>query len=538
MDAATPLPDFDEVRRAIDAARDVMRTAIEARKKPDIVQIFVRVRHIHAEAAGSETYFEEAKNAESQHKAREVRLGAECLMGQWLADIETAELRYMGRPEKGTKIGTPPDPGLITLDDLGIDRHESQRWQAVAKLTAEEFAALVADNAATSALLRQLPESRSAQGPKIHNISLSSIDSPPYRLRALRQNVVDALAESMRERGLINPITLGPREGLRHGLIAGLHRLVAARKLGWKKITAIVLRGTDAVEAELVEIDENLIRADLTPAEQAAHHARRKKLHEQKHPETISVTKRGGPGRGKKNGRQNGEGLADRYTKDAAEKTGDSERTIQRNVERGNDIPNVAELAGTSLDQGAELDALAKLKDIAPDRQSELIERAKSGEKVSARAEIKKAQQEKRESEQAEQPAPKAEAAPPVASTDPAPPPDLLDAATDRATPDDVHVLDADLPTYFGPSRRQLSLNERLGNLISLTEEAIFHFIPEMRAAGRLPELFHRVRKSIDKLEAEAAADGDQTEDCAPSAAIERATPTQEEMPPSPAVER
>jgi len=81
MDAATPLPDFDEVRRAIDAARDVMRTAIEARKKPDIVQIFVRVRHIHAEAAGSETYFEEAKNAESQHKAREVRLGAECLMG-------------------------------------------------------------------------------------------------------------------------------------------------------------------------------------------------------------------------------------------------------------------------------------------------------------------------------------------------------------------------------------------------------------------------------------------------------------------------
>jgi hypothetical protein len=74
-----------------------------------------------------------------------------------------------------------------------------------------------------------------------------------------------------------------------------------------------------------------------------------------------------------------------------------------------------------------------------------------------------------------------------------------------------------------------------LGNLISLTEETIFAFVPAMRAAGRLPELFRRVRKSIDKLEAEAAADGDQTEDCAESAAIEHATPTQEERPPSPA---
>jgi hypothetical protein len=81
---------------------------------------------------------------------------------------------------------------------------------------------------------------------------------------------------------------------------------------------------------------------------------------------------------------------------------------------------------------------------------------------------------------------------------------------------------DVDLPTYFGPSRRQLTLDERLGNLISLTEETIFAFVPAMRAAGRLPELFRRVRRVADKLEANAAADGDQTEDCAESAAIER----------------
>jgi hypothetical protein len=74
-----------------------------------------------------------------------------------------------------------------------------------------------------------------------------------------------------------------------------------------------------------------------------------------------------------------------------------------------------------------------------------------------------------------------------------------------------------------------------VGNLIFLVEHQINGLVPEMRAAGRLPELFRRCREVIDRLEAEAAADGDRTEDCAESAAIERATPTQEEMPPSPA---
>jgi len=149
--------------------------------------------------------------------------------------------------------------------------------------------------------------------------------------------------------------------------------------------------------AELCEIDENLVRADLTPAEQAAHHARRKELHEQKYPGTkrTATLKRG---QERAPSRQNGE-TGTRYTIDVAEKTGASERTVQRHVERGNNIPNVAELSGTCVDQAAELDALARLKDIAPDRQANLIEQAKAGEKVSAKAEIKKVQRAKREAE-------------------------------------------------------------------------------------------------------------------------------------------
>jgi ParB family chromosome partitioning protein len=69
-------------------------------------------------------------------------------------------------------------------------------------------------------------------------------------------------------------------------LVAGLHRLEAARKLNWKEIRCSVFDDMDADRAELVEIDENLIRANLTPAEEAAHMGRRKQLYERLHPET------------------------------------------------------------------------------------------------------------------------------------------------------------------------------------------------------------------------------------------------------------
>jgi N6-adenosine-specific RNA methylase IME4 len=152
--------DIDALHAAIEAARTAMRTAIGARQKPDIVHIFAQVRHIHAEVAGAEKYFAEAGNVEAQRRARGERLGAEYLMGQWLIKLEAVQLRYTGRPGKGVRIGTPPDPSLITLDDLGVSRIESQLWQAVAKLTAEEFAALLVDDTATSSIFRQIPESR------------------------------------------------------------------------------------------------------------------------------------------------------------------------------------------------------------------------------------------------------------------------------------------------------------------------------------------------------------------------------------------
>jgi ParB/RepB/Spo0J family partition protein len=211
-------------------------------------------------------------------------------------------------------------------------------------------------------------------------IRLDDIAIPADRMRALRPEVVDEIAESFgQQQGQLQAIVVRrkPRGGHGYILVSGRHRIEAARKRGWPTIRADVLDGLNADAALLAEIDENLIRADLSPAERAMHQAERKRLYEKLHPET----KHGAVGRGRKKSRQLGDSN-ERYTKNAAKKTGRSERSVQREAERASKIVGLADVVGTTLDEGEELDALAKLPEAA---QRDLIERAKRGEKVKAR---------------------------------------------------------------------------------------------------------------------------------------------------------
>ena len=219
----------------------------------------------------------------------------------------------------------------------------------------------------------------------VRMVRLGHIEVAPDRMRALRPEKIDEIAESIQARGrLLQPVVVRPRKGSggRYWLVAGRHRFEAVRKLGHDRIAATILDGLDADAALLAEIDENLIRADLTPAERASHVGRRKELYEKLHPQT----KRGGaPGAGRGKGKkklEDGQVGQLPFTKDAAKKTGQSERKIRRDAQRGKDCVVLDDIAGTSLDKGDEIDALAKLP---ADEQRELAEKAKSGEKVSAK---------------------------------------------------------------------------------------------------------------------------------------------------------
>ena len=221
-------------------------------------------------------------------------------------------------------------------------------------------------------------------------IRVTDIVVAPNRVRKLRDDTVNELAELITERGLLQPIVVRPRGTSNFWLVAGRHRLEAVRKLGHDSIRAVILDGINADAARLAEIDENLVRADLSPAERALHHAERNRLYEKVHPET----KHGGDRRTKNSTRQNGD--LKRFTKDAASKTGRSERTVQREIERATKINNLADVIGTTLDSPDELDALAKLPEQA---QRDLVARAKAGEKVQVKVAVMKARRTGRELE-------------------------------------------------------------------------------------------------------------------------------------------
>lgn len=188
------------------------------------------------------------------------------------------------------------------------------------------------------------------------------------RLRAVDPAAVALIAASMVESGQHTPIHVGPAnaDGI-HPLIAGAHRVAAAREAGLPTLAAIVFRG-DALQAELLEIDENLLRRGLSELDRAVFLARRKELYEALNPLTKQGKARAG-----ETERQNVVLFrAPAFTEDVAQRVGLSRRQIERSVARARIEPELRErLALTRwADHGATLDALAKA---APGVRAKLV---------------------------------------------------------------------------------------------------------------------------------------------------------------------
>jgi ParB-like chromosome segregation protein Spo0J len=87
----------------------------------------------------------------------------------------------------------------------------------------------------------------------------------------------ESLADSLNRLGLLNPITVYPEHYSARGrsdnpgfrVIAGRNRYEAAKLLGWEEIDAFVVEGSDFTTRRLVEITENLHRAELSALERA-----------------------------------------------------------------------------------------------------------------------------------------------------------------------------------------------------------------------------------------------------------------------------
>ena len=192
-------------------------------------------------------------------------------------------------------------------------------------------------------------------------MKISEIKINPRR-RDTQQRNVEELARSIAAVGLMNPITVTQD----NTLIAGLHRLEAAKLLGWTEIECTV-SDADGLQAELAEIDENFVRAGLSHRELGDLLLRRKELYEAIHPET-------------RQGQRNGQTVkndnltvlgAKPFSEDTADKLGISKRTVERLVQTAANLTPEAKktirAAGDKITKG---DAL-KISRLPPDQQAE-----------------------------------------------------------------------------------------------------------------------------------------------------------------------
>jgi len=185
---------------------------------------------------------------------------------------------------------------------------------------------------------------------ELQSVLVREVDVGP-RMRDVDEKKVEALAKSMERLGLRTPITIHQESSDQQGfdLVAGAHRLAAAKLLNWEFIDAHFW-DKDDVDRQLWEIDENLMRSELTPSQQAEHLARRKELWEARSSGTNCSTGGGAPGENKG------------FAQETAEAMGTTRQQINRAVARAEkSSPDILEeVRGTSLDKGVVLDEIAR----------------------------------------------------------------------------------------------------------------------------------------------------------------------------------
>ena len=225
------------------------------------------------------------------------------------------------------------------------------------------------------------------------------------RLRPVDPAYVALLAASLAERGQDTPIQVRPRADApgAYDLVAGGHRVAAAQLAGIEALQARVVEATDD-EARLAEIDENLMRRELSALDRAVFLAARQEVYLRLHPQTA---------RGKNNKTKR---IAETtslsfqtggFARATAQRLGLDERTIQRAVSRARIDPAVrALLAGHPVaESGAELDKIAAqpaaIQAAIAERLTRLDRPARNV--AAAMAEIAGPQPESREAEQRRQ---------------------------------------------------------------------------------------------------------------------------------------
>ena len=118
-------------------------------------------------------------------------------------------------------------------------------------------------------LFKDSTELTESKLPKIHDIPLELIDDfPDHPFKVKMDEDMEQLVESIKERGLITPVTLRPKEDGRYEIVSGHRRKKACEIAGLSSVKADI-KEMSRDEAIILMVESNLQRSVILPSEKA-----------------------------------------------------------------------------------------------------------------------------------------------------------------------------------------------------------------------------------------------------------------------------
>jgi ParB family transcriptional regulator, chromosome partitioning protein len=119
------------------------------------------------------------------------------------------------------------------------------------------------------AAILSVSEGGDREGAELRELAVELVSANPGQpRRRFDEESLQALAESVKERGVLQPVLVRPRPGGTYELVAGERRWRAAQLAGLQTLPALVQKRDDAQSLEVALI-ENMAREDLNPIEAA-----------------------------------------------------------------------------------------------------------------------------------------------------------------------------------------------------------------------------------------------------------------------------
>src|SRR6478735_9962408 len=119
------------------------------------------------------------------------------------------------------------------------------------------------------AAILSVSEAGEHDGAELRELAVELVAPNPGQPRKrFDEEALQALAESVQERGVLQPVLVRPRPGGTYEIVAGERRWRAAQLAGLERIPAIVREHDDTASLE-VALVENMAREDLNPVEEA-----------------------------------------------------------------------------------------------------------------------------------------------------------------------------------------------------------------------------------------------------------------------------